>query len=311
MTEPARTSRHLWEWFEPIHAVVYFAPEVQEALTACGLRGFWMGYFGSRAAPLGPVGPEVVGATFFGFHPTMVARAIPDAWQFARPDAIQAARDAGVDAALRRILGARADAPTTAAVATQARAAVAACTFGGRPLAAAWAAARPPESPLLQLWHAVSVLREHRGDGHVVANVAAGIDGLEAHVLQAASGAVPRDWLQRARGWTDDDWTAAAARLQARGWIQGDSLTPAGALVRAEVERVTDELAAAPWSTLGPAATAALAAGLRPLTEAVIESGEIPFPNPIGVPRPSPDESRAGLRTRPGPSEPGRSPQTD
>jgi hypothetical protein len=283
---PRPVSRRLWALLEPVHAVAYFAPEVPERLTACGQRGFWMGYFGARAAPMGGVAPAVVEATFFGFHPAMVRRAIPDAWRFASPDAIGAARDAGVDAALRRILGPHAESDAVAEAATLAEAAAAACDCSGRPLAAAWQARPGAGSPRLRLWLASSVLREHRGDGHVLANVAAGVDGLESHVLQAARGAVPRDWLQRARGWGDADWDAAAARLEARGWLVDGALSAAGREARAAVEARTDALAAGPWAAVGPDATERLAVLLAPLAGAVADSGDLPFPNPIGVPRP-------------------------
>src|SRR5271170_5044583 len=93
-------ARELWKVFEPVHAVTYFAPECVESNRALGLKGFWMGYFASRAAPLGPVGPGPVAAAFFGFQPSMVARALPDAWGFATPDAVLAARRSSAAAAL-------------------------------------------------------------------------------------------------------------------------------------------------------------------------------------------------------------------
>jgi hypothetical protein len=55
-------ARRLWEAIEPIHAVVYFAPEPAETARRIGLRGFWMGYFAGRAAPMGPVLPVATGA---------------------------------------------------------------------------------------------------------------------------------------------------------------------------------------------------------------------------------------------------------
>ena len=64
---PART---IWQQIEAVHAVVYFASEPAEAAKLAGLRGFWMGYFGFRAAPLGAVGPAAIVATFANFAPT-------------------------------------------------------------------------------------------------------------------------------------------------------------------------------------------------------------------------------------------------
>src|SRR4051794_22292754 len=70
---------------EPLHNNVYFAPEHDERLTAVGLRPGRMCYFAGRAAPMGPVGPGVVAATFYNFSPSLVARHIPRAWTLASP----------------------------------------------------------------------------------------------------------------------------------------------------------------------------------------------------------------------------------
>ena len=68
-------ARHLWQLYEPLHAVTYFAPEARAAFVGAGLRGFWRGYFAGRAAPLGAVPAAPVTALFYSFAPAMVARA--------------------------------------------------------------------------------------------------------------------------------------------------------------------------------------------------------------------------------------------
>jgi len=173
---------------EPLHAVVYFAPEIPEADTALGLRGFWMSYFAGRAAPMGPVGPEPVIASFFNFAPTMVRRALPDAWGFAGSDDVLATRLETVDTVLRRLLGDAVDGPGVAEAAELGTKAAALCPIEGRPLAAAWSAVAPSGSlpTHVRLWLACTVVREHRGDGHVAALVEAGLDGCEVHVMAAA-----------------------------------------------------------------------------------------------------------------------------
>ena len=70
-------TREAWRLLEPIHAVVYFSPEPLGALRAAGYRGYWMGYFAGRAAPLGAVGPDVVHALFYNFSRERVAKALP------------------------------------------------------------------------------------------------------------------------------------------------------------------------------------------------------------------------------------------
>ncbi len=209
-----RTVRRLWRVFEPYHAITYFSPETTTAFKAAGLRGFWMGYFAGRAAPMGPVGSGLVAATFYNFAPRMVSRSIPDAWGFASPQAVLEARITGVDEALSRILGERLSGPEMAEAAGIAEDAVAVTDVAGRPIFAANAQLAPPQEPHLRLWWAVTCLREHRGDGHVAALVQAGIDGCEAHITLVATGALSRSVLQPNRGWTDDEWASATERIR-------------------------------------------------------------------------------------------------
>jgi hypothetical protein len=276
----------MWQTLEPYHAVTYFSAESRTAFKDVGLRGFWMGYFAGRAAPMGPVGPGVVTATFFGFRHDMVARALPDAWSFASVTDVLAARLRGVDAALRSLLGDEIASDSVAEAATLARTAAEAGGRAGRPLFAANADLPWPAEPHLVLWQAATLLREHRGDGHVVALAAAGLDGCESHVTLVAEGALARDVLQPNRGWSDEDWAGAEQRLRARGWLADDgALTGHGRAWRLDVERVTDELAAEPWQTLGEDGTNRLATIVRPLSRRVAEGGAFPVPNPIGVPQ--------------------------
>jgi hypothetical protein len=281
------TSRRMWHLLEPVHAVVYFAPEVVDSARSLGLKGFWMGYFAGRAAPLGPVAPEVVTATFFNFHRRMVDRALPDAWAIASPLDVLAARLDGVGRVLRRVLGddvvAGRDVARAAELAEQA---VSHCSLPGRALFAAHASLPWPDGPHLRLWHAATLLREHRGDGHVAANLAHGFDGVSAHVAVTASGAVPRASLQPHRGWTDEEWDGAAARLADAGLLDSGRLTAEGEARRRAVEDATDRLAAGPWDHLGTERTDQLADLLRPLVAAVTSSGLVPYPNPMGLPRP-------------------------
>jgi len=277
----------MWKLFETLHAVTYFAEECIEEYAAAGLKGFWMGYFAGRSAPMGAVGPAVVDATFFNFNPDRVARALPDAWSFASPEAVLEARLSGVDRALRRILGPEAVGPDVARGAALARSAVEGLMIDGRPLAAANVALAWPTEPHVALWQAATVLREHRGDGHVTALVAAGLDGRQALVTMAATGAVPRAMLQAARGWDDDAWDAAVTALIERGWLDEDATpTVSGTVARQEIEDLTDLLAAEPWERLGDDGTESLRAVLGPLAAAIGSTGALPTPNPIGLPPP-------------------------
>lgn len=262
-----RLARELWTLFEPIHAVPYFAPEARAAYEAAGLRGYWRGYFAGRAAPLGRVGPEPVVAAFFGFAPSMVERALPAVWDLASPEAALAAKRAGALAALRRVLG---ETDVTDAVDVL-ESAVAGLDLAGRVLGAAHAALPVPDEPLVRLWHAAGVLREHRGDGHVAAYVAHDVDGCEALVLRASID-LDREWLQPYRGWTDEQWDAATERLRDRGLLGSRELLES-------VEAATDAAALRAWRDVD---TDRAREVLAPLAAAA--TGVLPETSPIGLP---------------------------
>jgi hypothetical protein len=281
-------ARRMWQALETLHMTVYFAPEPRDAYRRAGLRGGWMGYFASRSAAMGPVPAEVVVATFYNFHPSLVRRAIPDAWRFAPPQAVLAARLEGADAALRRLLGSWVAGPEAAEAAALGRQAMEGRDPAGRPLFAAHATLGWPEPPHLALWHAATLYREFRGDGHVACLLATGVDGLEAHVLAAGAGQLPGSFLREYRGWSEEEWAAAAARLQARGWVKGDGLlTEAGQATRAGIEQRTDDLAMAPWRHLGDQGCARLLDLLQHPTRMIVQGRGVPFPNPVGLPEPS------------------------
>jgi hypothetical protein len=287
--EPASTmARRMWQALEALHMTIYWAPEPREAYRRAGLRGGWMGYFASRSAAMGPVPAEVVMATFYNFHPRMVRRAIPDAWGFASPERVLAARLEAADATLRRLLGAWADGPDAAEAAGLIRQAMEGQDPAGRPLFAAHAALPWPEEPHLALWHGATCYREFRGDGHVACLLTDDVGGLEAHVLAAGAGQLPGSFLREYRGWSEEEWAGAAARLQARGWLNQDgSLTGPGRAARDDRERRTDDLAAAPWERLGPAGCDRLLGLLAEPVRRIVEGGGVPFPNPVGLPAPS------------------------
>ncbi len=274
-------AREMWTLYEPVHAVTYFAPETYQAFEAAGLRGYWRSYFAGRAAPLGAVGPAPVLAAFFGFAPVMVERAFPDVWTRATPEDALRARLSGAVAAIGRLLGTY-DLGLVDEAATLLERAVDAADMGGRVLAAATAAVPRPEGPIARLWHAASVLREHRGDGHVAALVAADVTGVES-LLWRAGIDIARENLQPNRGWTDDEWTAAQERLVERGWLDVEGVvTESGRTAHAAVEAATDAAAARPWATFRPAEVDRLRALLGPITAACWPA--IPAQTPIGLP---------------------------
>ena len=257
--------------------------KAREHFEAAGLRGFWRGYFAGRAAPLGPVDATPVIASFFGFAPSMVQRALPDVWSRATVEQSLQARLAGARAALARLLDGIDPDHVDEAAGLLAEAAAYADT-AGRVLAAANAAVGVPDDGLGKLWQAATVLREHRGDGHVAALVVHGLDGCEAQAWRSGLD-LKRDRLQPARGWTDEEWADAIMRLADRGWLtrEGGSTT-VGVDAHREIEAMTDRAAMRPWDTLGTERTDRVIELLTPLARAAHQS--VPAGNPIGLPRP-------------------------
>jgi helix-turn-helix protein len=273
--------RQMWKLLEPIHAVLYYAPEVFAQAEKLGfdIDTRWPSYFPLRAAPLGAAGPELVAATFYSFNPDMVRQHVPAAWQVASPDDVLAARQEGVGQALRTLtkdhdLRVAADLVRELAEATDTTA---------RPLGAANADLAWPTEPHLVLWHAATILREARGDGHVAALLTAGLDPVEALVSFAAIGAAPVE-VFASRGWTPEQWGAAQQRLHERGWVSSDGVaTDEGVAGRAEVERLTDELAAPAYRKLGTEKLGRLAQSVMPVTMGIVTSGLLPAQSTLGM----------------------------
>lgn len=234
------TSRSLWSAIETLHGGVYFAPDAQARYAAIGLKGYWMGYFASRSAALGTPGPELVVATFHGFAPRLVHRAIPDAWAFASRDAVLEARYA----LARDLLATVEDAATE--LAPPLRAVLRGVDWAGKPLAAAHADLAPSDDPVVDFWQSVSALREYRGDCHLAVLTAGGLGGAASNALATATG---WSWFadqREKRGWTEQEWQDAIADLGLRGWVTADgTATDTGRAARQQIEDATDRVVAA------------------------------------------------------------------
>ncbi|MFG1824937.1 hypothetical protein ACGFIJ_20835 [Microbispora bryophytorum] len=281
-----RLARTMWHQIEPVHATLYYSPEAFEEAAALGydVTTRWPSYFAWRTAPLGAAGPALVAATYYSFSPSMIAEYVPGVWETATPAQVLDARLRAMDRTLRGLLGDRIDDGVKEAAELAIRAAESA-DVAHRPLAAAVLDLPWPEEPHLALWQAYVALREHRGDGHLTALHAAGLDACEALVSFAAVGAAPVENFA-GRGWSDEEWSAARDRLAARGLIDDEgTATPAGRALRDQVERMTDELAAGPWRALGEAGAERLAELNRPLLGAVFESGLLPAITTLGIGR--------------------------
>ena len=280
-------ARELWTRIEPYHAITYFSEECLGAFVDAGLRGFWRGYFAGRAAPFGAVEAGPIVAAFHGFRPDFVERAIPSVWSLIEPDAALEARLAGADLTLRRVLDLDAGLADLAEAADLLSAAMAPMSPAGRSVFAANAGLDRPDEPHLAVWHGATLLREHRGDGHVVALTSEGLDGTEPHVLRLAIDGLPESSIAPFRGWDEDDWAAATDRLRARGWLADDgTATDAGRSAHARIEAATDRLAAGPVRALGEERTRRLIELVDGPARRIGEAGVIPYPNAMGVPAP-------------------------
>ena len=262
---------------DSLHSMIYFAPEAEQRLVAAGLRPGRMCYFASRSAPMGQVSAGVTTATFVNFNPELVARFIPRAWTLAPIDAILEARLAGADAALRRLLGELIDSPDVRELAELIRAAATVLRPEGRPLYAAHAELTWPDEPHLVMWHAATLLRESRGDGHTMALAHAGLSGLESIVTHTATG---RGFTVEAakvlRGWSDEQWAGAITELEQRNLMDGGRLTEPGAAMRAAIEAETDELSSAPWDHLGEERTQRVVELGKQLSRHLVGNGAFP-----------------------------------
>ncbi|MFD7948477.1 hypothetical protein [Streptomyces sp. NPDC059744] len=278
-TLPPLAGRRCHNAINPLHSTVYFSPDLGKELGELGIDDSNAAYFAARGAALGAVGPATVTATFYNFNHDLVARHLPAVWSVASPEAVLDARLRAVDTTLRRLLGPEIiDSPELAEAAELALRAAEACTRHARPLYAAHADLPVPEQPHLAYWHAATLLREHRGDGHLAALLAAGLDPVEALASHTATGKgmSPR-WVLATRGWRRIDWDDATERLRGRGLLDGEGeLTEAGVALRAELEDATDRMDAAPYEHLGAEGVARLTELARGFLFTAASAGAFP-----------------------------------
>jgi hypothetical protein len=246
-----KRARTLAATLEPVIGQVFFSPECHAAYQKFGFAPspgtFGNGvaapdgpaYFTSRGSLLGQVDGEVVASAFGVFKPAVVVPGVRFGWTRTDAPTIFAARRAGAVAQLERVCGA----PTAdvTRVAKLLERAVEPLSEPGRPLfsglRAQW---DDPDDAWTQLFHLGDMLREFRGDAHVCAWTAAGVDAIEIGLLtELYMGIPPRTYI-RTRGWNDGELDGAQARLRARGWLDGDTLTADGRREREEIERATD-----------------------------------------------------------------------
>jgi hypothetical protein len=275
LPHPDPVARRLFELTEPISLVNFFSPEPNDSMAALSFHHYWDGYFAGRSAPLGRVPAEVVHAAFYNFADGEVARHIPKVWQTTTPEAAHAARERGCVAALRRILGDLVETPELARAAELlARASTSAPTVG-RVMYAGLRSLPMPEEPLARLWHAANMLREHRGDGHIVALVSEEIGGIESHVLSALDmGIYPAESFGRIHHLPEARLAEVMDGLHARGLLDASGrFTDAGRATKDRIESLTDRLAEAPYDGLEPLELDELIGSLEPISTRLRATG--------------------------------------
>lgn len=275
MQSRQRVARRLFDLTEPVSLVGFFSQEPAESMAALGFRDYWDGYFAGRAAPLGRVPAGVVHAAFYSFADGEVARHVPHVWNTTTPEAAHAARERGCAAALRRILGDLILTPGLARAADLLARASTTAPTEGRIMYAGLRGLPMPEEPVARLWHAANMLREHRGDGHVVALVSERIGGIEAHVLNAlAMDIYPAESFGRIHHLPQVRLAEVMDGLRDRGLLDAAGhFTEVGRATKARIESLTDALAEAPYERLEQPEIDQLIASLEPLSEKLRAAG--------------------------------------
>jgi hypothetical protein len=240
------------------------------------------------------VGAGPVAAAFCNFHPAMVAKAVPACWDVVAPETLCRVRAIAAAEALGEVCRTEARSALLASLPLLRRVSEG-CDGSGRVMAGANRSLWPRIATALgtgglgEVWQACTTLREHRGDGHVAALVVHGLSGLQAHVLAAGTKAIPVEVLRDNRGWSEAQWDDATTTLAGAGLLHTDGrVTDAGRTVHGQVEELTDEPAEPPYAALSDQALEELHGALSACAADVAASGLVPYPNPMGLPRPRP-----------------------
>lgn len=295
MSRTPALARRFFDRYEPVHGITYFAPSVRTAFDAMGFLGFWRGYFAGRSAPLGQVPVEVVTAIFYNFSAERVAKAIPAIWDISTPaEMVRVRQDTAV--AVLEGYGLSDDSPGVSEAAELAGHAARTAPVDGRPLFASNRVLPWPDRPLAALWHAATLLREHRGDGHVAVLVSEGISGRESNVFHVGAGAVPSDFIKRSRDYSDEEWDSCVGSLCERGLLTPTgTLTDTGRQLKDHIELRTDALALSALDALDDDAVERLFQALTPITRHVIAGGDLPAATPMALRRDELDDDSARL----------------
>lgn len=258
---PPTPERRLGGALEPVIGQIYFSPEAHDGYVELGFEPSvhragdvhlpdGPAYFTSRGSVMGGVSGHVIASAFAVFNPDVVVPSVDLGWSLTDASTIRAARDAGALGQLERILG------LDPAGRRRVEELIARASDGlpveGRPLAAGITGLPDPGHPLGTIWRRGDLLREFRGDSHTAAWITAGFDAIEIGLLTELYWGLPARSYARTRGWTDDHFDGASARLRERGLLdESGAFTDAGRDAREAVERATDAQMAPVMERLG------------------------------------------------------------
>jgi hypothetical protein len=237
---PSSGARRLRDALEPIATIGWWSRPAADAWTALG-HDFFDGYVWGRAASLGAdVEPSVVVSAFGVFSANLLVPVYLHGRTISSREAILGARAEGASKGLRE---------ATTGVGLEVIDRLSACLLevlatvepGPRHLFGALQSLAVPSDPHGRLWRAAELFREHRGDGHLAACAAAGLDMAEMNVLTETWLGYPLGEYSATRGFSPEQLASAESRLKDRGWMAADStMTEAGRQARIAIEEATD-----------------------------------------------------------------------
>jgi hypothetical protein len=228
-------ARRLRDACEPVAMHAVWSRTTNERLAQLGLD-FLTSYVGGRGASLGDPAGAVVAAAFAWFEPGLVTTLWDAARTAVAPDRLAQARDESTVASLREVLADEDPGEVASLLADAAEAA----DGMGRPLFSGRRADGRPRDAVHCLWWACGLVREHRGDSHVAAAAAAGLNAVEMNILTELWIGMPLLSYTATRGWAPEAMQRAVARLEGLGWVRDGALTSEGLAERFGIEQRTD-----------------------------------------------------------------------
>ena len=246
-THPARRLR---DAFEPVAMHAVWSRQTYDALSAMGLN-FLTGYVWGRASGMGEPAAGVVVSSFACFEPGLITALYEEARAKVSRGDLVAAREEATIASLRATLD-DVDDDEVSGVVTALRRGIDAADGTGRPLFSGLVSQPWPEHPVGQLWRACDIIREHRGDTHVAACVAAGVDAVAMNILTELWLGLPLHAYSASRAWPTETLDATADQLRGGGLMEGDKLSKEGRRLREDIEARTDAGQRSVVGAIGP-----------------------------------------------------------